>query len=176
MQFMALYIELQNAHLVEIIKEEKYLMVFVASYLVSTIVLIGDLDLVCQRTFPLNYVLWLAQSACISYITCYIGTKLNPYLVLCMLMVLMIVTIVNAIFGMLDCRKGASCCNKMQWARVATILLVTAGIAFVLAPKDNLNFHNYPGIMPNRDGAKPHYAKLNFAMILCAWGFYVMLF
>ena len=47
MQFMALYIELQNAHLVEIIKEEKYLMVFVASYLVSTIVLIGDLDLVC---------------------------------------------------------------------------------------------------------------------------------
>ena len=127
-------------------------MVFVASYLMSTIVLIGDLDLVCQRTFPLNYVVWLAQSACISYITCYIGTKLNPYLVLCMLLVLLIVTIVNAIFGLLDCRQGVSCCVGKQLARVFSIMLITVGIAFILAPKDNLNFHNYPGIMPNRDG------------------------
>lgn len=89
-------------------------MVAVGSYLFATIVLVADIDLTCERAFPLNYIVYLAQAACMSYITCYVAISLYPYLIFSMLLTLLIVTIVWAAYGAIDweCGREDGSCMK----------------------------------------------------------------
>ena len=103
MQCCTCYVGYSDPRLVAVLSQTKIVAVFFAGYLMTTVVLTGDVDLRCQRTFPLNYILWLMQSVCMSVITCFIAIKLNLYLVLCMLLIVLVVTVINAVFGMFNC-------------------------------------------------------------------------
>lgn len=103
MQCCTCYVGYGNPNLVAVLSQTKIVTVFFAGYLITTVVLIGDVDLRCQRTFPLNYILWFLNSVCMSVITCHIAIKLNSYLVLCMLLIVLVVTVINAVYGMFNC-------------------------------------------------------------------------
>lgn len=78
------------------------MMVFAACYLFSTMVLVADVDLRCQRVFPLNYCIWLAQAASLAYIICYCAIKLDTFLVLSMMVIMLAVSVIYAISGHMD--------------------------------------------------------------------------
>jgi hypothetical protein len=160
--------------MVEFVSNTIYLGVFVGSYVFATIVLIGDIDFKCSRAFPLNFIVWFVQSICMSYISCFVAIKMNSYLVLSMLLVMLIVTIVNAIFGMCDCSRLGSCLfSKKNCGRIGSILMITLVFAAMIAPSEEFNF---PGKMPARYGAKQKYAKFTFILILVSWAVFTMIF
>lgn len=152
-------------------------MVFVGSYLFSTIVLVADIDLKCQRSFPLNYIVWLAHSACMSYITCFVAIKLNTYLVLSMLLILLIVSITNAIFGMLDCNgQRRNCCRMTQLAKVGSVLLITTVIALILSPSKDLYGQHFSAMMPARVAPPKNLTRGIFVAIMASWALFIILF
>ena len=93
---------------------EQHLMVFVACYLFSTIVLAADIDLQCQRIYPLNYAIWLAQTVCFAFIAAFIAVSdRHPSLILAGLIILLVIVTTNAIFGNLNFEHQLSIRNKI---------------------------------------------------------------
>ena len=96
---LTLYFCVQDEKLVETLRDKITFMVFCACYLITTMVLVADVDLQCQRVKPLNYVLWFSQSISASFMTCFIAIKLNTNFIITMLAILLLISIIYAMFG-----------------------------------------------------------------------------
>lgn len=112
-------------------KKTMNLTAFLLMYLFSTLVLIADIDLSCQRAFPINWALWLVQGLSLGCITTFVALKTNPHLFSDCLVLTLVMTTIYAVFGNIDFefekKNGSknSCFKSYAKLKLAFVLFIS---------------------------------------------------